>query len=116
MKKIFKYILVSLMPIYLIVTLALYAPETGNIKCTRVHIELVDSLETHFTSVKEIQREIMDKGINPIGKLYSRINTEKMENVLKKKSTYCLCRMLQNSMRHCTYKTDPTDTHTQSHK
>ena len=75
MKKIFKYILVSLMPIYLIVTLALYAPETGNIKCTRVHIELADSLETHFTSVKEIQREIMDKGINPIGKLYSRINT-----------------------------------------
>ena len=84
MKKIFKYILVSLMPIYLIVTLALLAPETGNIKCTRVHIELADSLETHFTSVKEIQREIMDKGINPIGKLYSRINTEKMENVLKK--------------------------------
>ena len=56
MKKIFKYILVSLMPIYLIVTLALYAPETGNIKCTRVHIELADSLETHL-NVKLLIKE-----------------------------------------------------------
>ncbi|MCP9610743.1 cell division protein FtsQ/DivIB [Coprobacter tertius] len=84
MKKIFKYLLICILPAYLIAALIYYAPAEGNVKCKRIEVHLADSTETHFTSVNEIKKEITEKGIDPVGKLYSEINTEKMEQVLKK--------------------------------
>lgn len=84
MKKFFKYILVSLLPAYLIVSLVFYASAHDEQRCSRIEITLLDSTDTHFTSVQEIRKQIKDEGIDPTGKPLGSINTEKMEKILKK--------------------------------
>ena len=84
MKKLFKYILVSLLPAYLIASLVFYASAHDEQKCSRIEITLLDSTDTHFTSVQEIKKQIKDEGIDPTGKPLGSINTEKMEKILKK--------------------------------
>ena len=58
MKKFFKYILVSLLPAYLIASLVFYASAHDEQKCSRIEITLLDSTDTHFTSVQEIKKQI----------------------------------------------------------
>ena len=84
MKKFFKYILVSLLPAYLIASLVFYASAHDEQRCSRIEITLLDSTDTHFTSVQEIRKQIKDEGIDPTGKPLGSINTEKMEKILKK--------------------------------
>lgn len=84
MKKFFKYILISLLPAYLIASFIFYASAHDEQKCTRLNIALLDSAETHFTSVPEIKKQILQEGIDPTGQLLKSINTEKMEKILKK--------------------------------
>lgn len=84
MKNFFKYILVSLLPAYLIANLVFYASAHDEQQCTRLNIALLDSADTHFTSVQEIRKQIREEGIDPTGKPLKSINTEKMEKILKK--------------------------------
>lgn len=84
MKKFFKYILVSLLPAYLIASLILYSSTHDEQRCIRMEIALLDSANTHFTSAQEIRKQILNEGIDPTGKPLGSINTEKMEKILKK--------------------------------
>lgn len=84
MKKFFKYILVSLLPAYLIVSLIAYSSAHDEQKCTHLKVSLLDSANTHFTSVQEITKQIQEEDIDPTGKPLGSINTEKMERILKK--------------------------------
>ena len=84
MKKLFKYILVSLLPAYLIASLVFYASAHDEQKCSRIEITLLDSTDTHFTSVQEIKKQIKDEGIDPTGKPLGSINTEKWKRFSKR--------------------------------
>ncbi|MCH5329141.1 MAG: cell division protein FtsQ [Coprobacter sp.] len=84
MKKIFKYILISLLPGYALLSLALYASETGQTECNRVRIDLKDTTKAQIISIPEIRQELRDKQIDPTGKTYDRINTEEIETELLK--------------------------------
>ena len=84
MKKFFKYILVSLLPAYLIASLILYSSTHDEQRCIRMEIALLDSANTHFTSAQEIRKQILNEGIDPTGKPLGSINTEKNCNFIRK--------------------------------
>lgn len=84
MRKILINIVLSIFPAYLILAFFLFSDTQGSEICKGVEVNVLDSVETPFIKRQEIERMIVQGGYHLKGKPMEEINTEKMEESLKK--------------------------------
>lgn len=82
-KKIAVILLALIIIGYIIYAVIFLNPEVGNVTCKDLKIEIVDTLDRHFISNKDVTLIIKNAGLSPIGKNMKEIDIEKIEQKIQ---------------------------------
>ena len=82
-KKIAYIVLAVLLAAYILLSSFFFKDPTGATVCNKVSIVVVDTLERHFISERDVTVMLKNAGLYPQGKALREIDTEKIEARLK---------------------------------
>ena len=84
MKTVLKLISLVLLIAYLFAAFAYCSTLAREKKCNKIEIAVLDSTRLHYISDKDILKLIEKSNLSPAGKLLKDVNTERIEEILKK--------------------------------
>ena len=84
LKKLFIFLFLILITVYLIVAATVLNGKPTEAVCPGMELVINDSIDYGFISKREILRLLNDKKLSPIGKKISEINVRELEEELKK--------------------------------
>lgn len=82
-KKLFIFLFLMLITIYLIVAVTAFNSKPNEQACTGVELVITDSIDHGFITKKEVLRILNTKKLSPIGKKMGEINTRELEYELR---------------------------------
>ena len=84
LKKIFIFLFLVLISIYLVVAMTAFNVKPKEMACEGMELVINDSIDYGFISKREILRILNQKKLSPIGKKMTDINTRQLEDELRK--------------------------------
>jgi cell division protein FtsQ len=84
-KKIFIIMVAVLLSLYLVFAIVYLNPKAENdVKCAHLSVEIINKSENQYLGEKEVINLLQRMNINPVGSMISTVNTENIEETLKK--------------------------------
>ena len=77
--KILFSVLITLLVGGLVVVLAFVVPSNDTKKCENIHLSVTDYDDFKFISENDVQVQLQNSGVYPVGKLHSDIDLTEME-------------------------------------
>ena len=91
-KKNIIYVIDTLLAVYIIIAITAWnIPKRNNYKCNKIDINISDSNNAGFLSVKEIKNILNRKKLYPLDKTINTINVRKIEETIKNEAFVKTC-------------------------
>ena len=81
-KKILLMLSIILLVCGLVVTLVMVVPKSNDIKCENIHLKVSDYDNFQFISERDVELQLKNRALYPIGKMHSDINLTAIEQAL----------------------------------
>jgi cell division protein FtsQ len=82
-KKIRNIIIWTLIAVYAVVAVGFVVEKRTGLVCKQLEVRITDSLQNEFVSVNRVKVLLKEKGLNPVGKDFSKIDLKKIEVALQ---------------------------------